>query len=192
MQAIQKATSTNYDATVVCPAFFEGGRITLNDEQYIIDGQSLVPLSSTHFADDEQFPFRTSNLVEWVKHKTRASESYRGADSDVFEGSRSETRIGTQQLQHKEVEEPKVVSISLQEIREGGPFFVANKLESLPYGAVVVVNGRWYVRGLCLYMRVRIRVYLVYASVVQLIEYWILLGYAIYMSLYSYILSLSY
>lgn len=55
-----------FDATLVIPAFFEGGRRTAADIHYV----GNVPVAETEFARDPRFGFRSSNLREWVQEKS--------------------------------------------------------------------------------------------------------------------------
>lgn len=100
-----------YDATIILPAFFEGGRVTFNDIHYVEEGDYLTPASETIFAQDQHFGFKSSNLIDWVVEKSTGSISR----NNIF-------------------------SIALNDIRNGGSSLVTEKLESLPVGSVVVVN----------------------------------------------------
>ena len=60
-----------FDAHFLTPAFFEGGRITVDSVHYLmVDGQP-VPTAETEFARDSVFGYRTSYLPEYVAEKTR-------------------------------------------------------------------------------------------------------------------------
>jgi uncharacterized protein YgbK (DUF1537 family) len=52
------------------PAFFEGGRFTINDIHYVREGDYLVPVSLTPFAKDKSFSFTHSDLKMYVEEKT--------------------------------------------------------------------------------------------------------------------------
>lgn len=102
-----------HDGIILFPAFFEGGRFTFNDVHYVKDGVKLVPVGETVFAKDAHFGFKSSNLIDWVKEKY-------GVDREAN----------------------NIVSISLQEIRQGGAETIAKKLDSLNgYDSIVIVNG---------------------------------------------------
>ena len=61
-----------FDATILTPAFFEGGRITRDSTHYlIVDGQP-VPTHATEFASDSVFGYSTSFLPDYVAEKTAA------------------------------------------------------------------------------------------------------------------------
>ena len=55
-----------FDATFHCPAFFEGGRITV-DGTHFVQG---VPVHTTPFAADARFGFSTSYLPSWLECKS--------------------------------------------------------------------------------------------------------------------------
>jgi uncharacterized protein YgbK (DUF1537 family) len=103
------------DGVIVCPAFFEGGRYTIDDVHYVREGDRLVPAAETEFARDATFGYRHSNLREWVAEKT---------------GGR--------------IKAGEVVSLPLAEIRAGGPDRIATILETVEGGRPVVVNAAAY------------------------------------------------
>lgn len=81
-----------FDAWVLAPSFFEGGRVSMNDVHYALDahdGVTLVPVGDTPSAADKGFGFSSSNLKEWI------AEKYGWKDV------------------------PEVISISVEELREG-------------------------------------------------------------------------
>ncbi|MHB1351874.1 MAG: four-carbon acid sugar kinase family protein [Thiobacillus sp.] len=59
-----------FDATLLTPGFFEGGRITRDSTHYlIVDGQP-VPTHETEFARDSVFGYTTAFLPDYVSEKT--------------------------------------------------------------------------------------------------------------------------
>lgn len=61
-----------FDAWVLAPSFFEGGRVSFNDVHYALDahdGITLVPVGDTPSAADKGFGFKSSNLREWIAEK---------------------------------------------------------------------------------------------------------------------------
>ena len=101
-----------FDATVLIPAFFAGGRYTAGDVHYAQEGDTLIPAAETPFARDASFGYRRSNLKAWVEEKT---------------GGR--------------VPAAAVGSVSLSLIRRQGPEGVLEYLSALPTGNVCVVNA---------------------------------------------------
>ena len=101
------------DAVKLCiPAFFEGGRFTIDDVHYVKEGDELVPAAETPYAKDPSFGFASSNLKDYIREKTEGA-----------------------------VAREDVCSISLQDIRTGGPGAVAEKLAGCSGGSFCVVNA---------------------------------------------------
>ena len=67
-----------FDATLLTPAFFEGGRITRDSTHYLIVDGKPVPTHETEFARDSVFGYRTAFLPDYVAEKTGGRV---GADS---------------------------------------------------------------------------------------------------------------
>ncbi len=109
--ALAAALGQQVDATLIIPFFLEGGRYTIHDIHWVAEGEQLIPAADTPFAKDAAFGYRNSDLRAWVEEKTGGVV----AASDV-------------------------ASVTLDEIRRGGPDAVAAKLLSLPSGAVCVIN----------------------------------------------------
>ena len=60
-----------FDAHFLVPAFFEGGRTTIDSVHYLrVDGKP-VPVHETEFARDSVFGYRHSYLPDYVEEKTR-------------------------------------------------------------------------------------------------------------------------
>ncbi len=109
--ALANALGMQVDGTLLVPFFLEGGRFTIDDVHYVAEGDQLIPAAETPFAQDAAFGYRSSNLREWVAEKSG----------------------GTQPADH-------VATISLAEIRQGGPAAVAQKLRTLQNNQACVVN----------------------------------------------------
>lgn len=115
VQALQQALGQPADGVLLIPCFFEGGRYTINDVHYVEEGEWLVPAAETEFARDSAFGYRNSNLRQW------AIEKHGGT-----------------------LPEGMVTSISLDELRRGGPSAVEARLDALTGGQVCVVNAASY------------------------------------------------
>jgi uncharacterized protein YgbK (DUF1537 family) len=115
VSALAKALEQDFDAWLIIPFFLEGGRYTINDVHYVAEGEWLVPAGETEFARDAVFGYRASNLRRWVEEKT---------------GGR--------------VPAETVASISIEDIRRGGPGRVAERFADLAPGSVCVVNAAGY------------------------------------------------
>ena len=115
VQALADALEQAFDAWLIIPFFLEGGRYTIGDIHYVAEGGWFVPAGKTEFARDAAFGYRSSNLCQWVEEKT---------------GGR--------------VPSEAVVSISIEDIRRGGPEQVTRRLADLTRGDICVVNAASY------------------------------------------------
>lgn len=110
---------------LLIPCFFEGGRYTIDNIHYAAGGKWLIPAAETAYARDAAFGYRNSNLRAWVEEKTDGRISW-----------------------------DQVFSISMENIRIGGPERVAQILAELPKESACVINAVEYrdlevfVRGL--------------------------------------------
>lgn len=103
------------DAVVLCPAMLEAGRFTEGDIHYAtVDGQA-VEVAETDFARDATFGFTRSDLREFLAERSGGTISSAG-----------------------------VLSISLSDIRTGGPDRVREILAGARERAWVVVNATEY------------------------------------------------
>jgi uncharacterized protein YgbK (DUF1537 family) len=59
-----------FDATLLTPGFFEGGRITRDSTHYLMVDGKPVPTHETEFARDSVFGYRTAYLPDYVAEKT--------------------------------------------------------------------------------------------------------------------------
>ncbi|MYD50735.1 MAG: hypothetical protein F4W93_04530 [Dehalococcoidia bacterium] len=84
---------------VIVPFFFQGGRYTIDDVHYLAEGDWLTPVGQTEFARDAAFGYSSSNVCEWVEEKTQGR---------ILAG--------------------QVATVSLEDIRAGGPHRVAERL----------------------------------------------------------------
>jgi uncharacterized protein YgbK (DUF1537 family) len=109
------ATLGGIDGVLLVPAFFEGGRFTIDDWHLVRIGDDVVPVAETEFARDPTFGYRSSNLRAWVAEKS---------------GGR--------------IAAAAVRSIGLDDIRRGGPARVTEMLLAVRGGSPVVVNAVSY------------------------------------------------
>lgn len=100
---------------LIVPFFLEGGRYTIDNIHYVAQGQRLIPAGATAFARDASFGYHASNLREWVAEK--------------YAGQRRAEEVG---------------SISLADLRQGGPEQVARRLLEITDGAICIVNAASY------------------------------------------------
>ena len=79
-----------FDAHFLTPAFFEGGRITVDSTHYLLIDGVKTPVASTEFARDSVFGYSHSYLPEYVAEKTQnkipAGEVVKFSLSDLRSG----------------------------------------------------------------------------------------------------------
>lgn len=115
VDAVAKTMEEEHLPYLICPFFFEGGRLTIDDVHYVAEGDELIPAAQTPYAQDATFGFGQSNLKAWVAEKTNG-------------------RIPAEQ----------VVSISLKDIRDGGPQAIAGILGDVLEKGACIVNAASY------------------------------------------------
>jgi uncharacterized protein YgbK (DUF1537 family) len=116
LQAVRRdLLGRGYDGVLLVPAFLEAGRLTAADIHWARTEDGLVPVGETEFARDPAFGYTASDLREFVAHKS---------------GGR--------------VDPADVASISLADIRLGGPGRVRGLLAGVQDGTWVVVNATEY------------------------------------------------
>jgi uncharacterized protein YgbK (DUF1537 family) len=100
------------DHTLFCPAYPEAGRVTIDDVHLVEQQTERLPVAETEFAHDKTFGYRHSNLRDWMEE--RSGGIWRSAD---------------------------VHSISLDDIRLGGPETIARKIASSAATPPMLVNA---------------------------------------------------
>ncbi len=117
--ALERGLGHAWDGHLIIPAFFEGGRYTINDTHYVATptatSDTLIPAHETPYAQDSAFGYTTAYLPAWIEEK---SQGYWSAE--------------------------QVVSLDLALIRNGGPEAVAQRLKTVTGGVPVVVNAVSY------------------------------------------------
>ena len=114
-EAVEAEEGKRVDAIFMVPAFFEGGRITVDNVHYLVDGGMRVPTSETEFAKDSVFGYSTSHLPGYIEEKT-------------------DGRVSAAAVQ----------SVSLGLLRSASPGALARFLDHLRGGTFVVVNAEDY------------------------------------------------
>jgi uncharacterized protein YgbK (DUF1537 family) len=115
-EVLHKEAGIDFDGQLLIPAFFEGGRFTIDDIHYVQEGDRLVPAGETEFARDAVFGYRHSHLARYIEEKT---------------GGR--------------VVAADVASIGLADLRQGGPERVCELLMRVSDNQRVVVNATGYI-----------------------------------------------
>lgn len=109
------ALERNHLPRLIIPFFEEGGRYTIGNVHYVREGEVLLPAASTPFAGDAAFGYRNSQLQKWVEEKSGGS-----------------------------IAAGEVATISLADLRRGGPVRVMELLLALPQCSTCIVNGAGY------------------------------------------------
>lgn len=60
-----------FDGLILCPAFFEGDRYTVDDVHCVRTSQGLIPVTETEFARDAVFGYTHAALPEWLEEVTQ-------------------------------------------------------------------------------------------------------------------------
>jgi len=114
---------TPADAIIFAPAFFESGRLTVNDIHYVVEGAHRIPADKTEFARDPDFSYSTAYLPAYIEEKMcKAHGDDRSKDFSAQE----------------------VASIPLDMIRSGGMEAVEEFLMQLHGARFVLVNSEAY------------------------------------------------
>jgi len=87
--ALSKGLGIENAKHLLAPAFFEGGRYTVDDIHYVQEGNNFVPAAETPFAKDNTFGYTASNLKDWIIEKTSGNVSSDKIDSLSIESLRS-------------------------------------------------------------------------------------------------------
>ena len=115
IEALAQALKEAFDGWLIIPFFLEGGRYTISDIHYVEENGVLIPTGDTEFARDVTFGYQSSNLCQWIEEKTQG----RITANDVN-------------------------SISIEDLRVGGPKQVNAKLMNLQRGEICIVNAVCY------------------------------------------------
>jgi uncharacterized protein YgbK (DUF1537 family) len=115
VDALSQALGAENRPCLLAPCFIEGGRYTVNDIHYVDENGAMIPAAETAYARDQVFGYRHSDLKNWVEEKTR-----------------------------KRISRHQVASLSLEDIRRGGPDKIRKILRELNTGAACVVNAASY------------------------------------------------
>ena len=105
-------TGADVDGVLICPAYIEPGRVTVDSVHWMRTNEGMIPVADSEFARDASFGYHHSDLRDWVEEKTAG-------------------RIPRDQ----------VATITLTDIREGGPDRVQKILSELSGGRPVVVDA---------------------------------------------------
>jgi uncharacterized protein YgbK (DUF1537 family) len=113
--ARRRVTGAGFDGVLLIPSYFEAGRFTAGDIHWANVAGKLTPAGDTEFAQDATFGYTSSNLRDFIAEKSDGT-----------------------------ITADEVHSITLDDIRVGGPSRVAEILDGVTGGAFVVVNATDY------------------------------------------------
>jgi uncharacterized protein YgbK (DUF1537 family) len=113
--ARRETIGRGYDGVLFVPAYLEAGRFTAWDVHWARVGGDVRPVGETEFARDATFGFAASDLRDFVAEKSAG-----------------------------EIDRSQVLSISIDDIRRGGPQRVTEILVGATDGSFVVVNAVEY------------------------------------------------
>jgi len=111
----RQALGSGFDGVLLVPAFLEAGRLTAADIHWARIGGELIPVGQTEFAKDPAFGYTASDLKDFISQKSGGT-----------------------------IDRGDVASISLADIRLGGPSRVRDLLAGVQNGAWVIVNATEY------------------------------------------------
>ncbi|MDR5700959.1 four-carbon acid sugar kinase family protein [Agromyces aerolatus] len=100
LDAWREEAGIEIDAVVLCPAYPEAGRVTVNGTHLVWAKERWIPAGETEYANDATFGYTSSYLPRWVEEKT-------GGD----------------------VPAASVLVVDLEQIRTGGRVVVARAME---------------------------------------------------------------
>lgn len=103
------------DGVVICPAYVEPGRVTVDSVHWMRTDDGMIPVAHGEFAKDESFGYHNSDLRDWVEEKTRGR-----------------------------ISRSAVATVTLTDLRGGGPDRVQEILGGLHDGQPVVVDAADY------------------------------------------------
>lgn len=115
VEALQAGLGETFDAMLLAPCFFEGGRVTKEDIHWVQQGGQLIPAHLTPFALDPAFGYHSAYLPAWVEEKT---------------GGR--------------IQAGEVASLSLEMLRNQPAGQVAEALRGASGGEVIILNAEHY------------------------------------------------
>jgi uncharacterized protein YgbK (DUF1537 family) len=110
---LERGLGGTFDGHLILPAFFEGGRYTIDDTHWVATpvatSPDVVPADATPFARDSAFGYSTAYLPSWVEEKSGG----RWSATDVRSVPLDVVRSG-----------PEAVARRLDEVRGGVPVVV--------------------------------------------------------------------
>ncbi|WP_283153421.1 four-carbon acid sugar kinase family protein [Guptibacillus hwajinpoensis] len=112
---IRELTGREMDGQIICPSFFEGGRITIDNIHYLKEKDKLVPIAETEFSKDKTFGYYHSHLGLYIEEKTNGL-----------------------------YKENECMYIDHKELKKANIYPLMNKLDSISNEKKVIVNATEY------------------------------------------------
>lgn len=69
-ETIERQGTTTMDGEILLPFFEQGGRLTVDDIHYVVQGDEMIPAGETEFAKDRTFGYQASHLGAYIEEKT--------------------------------------------------------------------------------------------------------------------------
>lgn len=115
VDSLKTALGQETTINILIPAFFEGGRYTIEDVHYVKQEEQLIPAAQTPYAKDKSFGYHHSNLKDWVEEKTEGK-----------------------------VKAEEVISFSIEELRTKNLEELVEKLNQCSPNSICIVNAADY------------------------------------------------
>lgn len=112
IEVLTQVLKPNKPVHFLVPAFFEGGRYTIEDIHYVREGEQMIPAGETPFAQDKVFGYRSSNLRDWVMEK--------------FDGK---------------IDPANIHSISIEALENSAPAEIASRINAFHPNDICIVNA---------------------------------------------------
>ena len=113
--ALAKGLALRKYVQFIIPAFFEGGRYTINNTHYVQQQDQLIPANQTPYAQDKVFGYQSADLTEWIAEKTNGV-----------------------------VASKEVATLSIEALRTASLDSLVEQLNALEAGTICVVNAANY------------------------------------------------
>lgn len=115
IKALKESLGLGNAVEVIIPAFFEGGRYTIDGIHYVKEGEWLVPVNQTAFSRDPVFSYRNADLKNWVLEKNKSR-----------------------------IDKEAIHEITIRDIRGLAMDDLKRRISGIPAGDVIIINAQEY------------------------------------------------
>ncbi|MEO0338286.1 MAG: four-carbon acid sugar kinase family protein [Bacteroidota bacterium] len=115
IEALEFCLPLEKSVQFLIPAFFEGGRYTINDIHYVEQEDHFIPAAQTIYAKDHVFGYQSSDLKDWILEKSRGK-----------------------------VSKEQISSISIQMLRTTSVESLTQQLDDLAPNSICIINAADY------------------------------------------------